>query len=101
MITNIKDSRSNNNKSTGLDFVVEPFCADNIIDGTSYYDPDENKKGLIYAELLNVSIYEAISWANGFELAVTLYIYDKLHDYIPNYKKITIDDSSLKFNVDD
>lgn len=101
MITNIIDNRENSAKSDNLDFVVEPSCADNSVKGAHNYDPDENKKSLMYAERLDASIHEAITWASGFELAVTLYIYDKLHDHIPNYKTITVDDSSPKFNVDD
>jgi hypothetical protein len=100
MITNIKDNRQNGIKSDGLDFIIEPSSADNGIEGAQYHDPDTNKKGLVYAELLNANIAEAIEWGNGFEVAVTLFIYDKLHDFTPNYKTIIIDDSSPIFTVD-
>jgi len=100
MITNIKDNRKNSIKSDGLDFIVEPSSADNGIEGAQYHGPDTNKKGLVYAELLNANIAEAIEWGNGFDLAVTLFIYDKLHDFTPSYKTIVVDENSPKFGND-
>lgn len=81
--------------------MVELSSADNDINAMQFHNPRDNATGLTYAELIDATITEAIEWGNGFQLRITLHIYDKIHDFKPKHKIMIMDDSTMhKFEVD-
>ena len=75
-LANIVDHRKRNYCSFPIRVVIEPSCADNIVAGADYYDPDDPNITTNYAEMTDTSLYLAINWANKFKFPVTLYLYD-------------------------
>ncbi len=75
-ITNIVDGRKNEFCSIGLQAIIEPSCHDNDQPGAQQFDFDDPEITTGYDEINNVTIAEAIEWANAFQFPVTLYLYD-------------------------
>jgi hypothetical protein len=75
-ITNIVDGRRNEFCSIGLQAIIEPSCHDNDQPGAQQFDFDDPKITTGYDEINNVTIAEALEWANTFQFPVTLYLYD-------------------------
>lgn len=79
MIVNLIDLRSRPYRWSSILAVVEAAAKDNEAE-----DSDKVEVGMgveiDYAERENVSVREAIQWADGLGGLVTLYLYDKDHD---------------------
>lgn len=75
-LANIIDNRRRNYCSFPIHAVIEPSCADNIIAGADYYDPNDPNITTFYEEMSDTSLYLAINWANRFKFPVTLFLYD-------------------------
>ncbi len=73
MIYNIIDQREISVKWKRVNAVVESTCGDNNVEGADFIELTDD---LIFGELNEVSVREAIAWANSFKEPVTLYIYD-------------------------
>lgn len=75
MILNIRDRRKRPFRWREINAIIEATSHDNAINDSDMQEPSEFD--ITYDELANVSLHEAIAWANAQPGAVTLYIYDK------------------------
>lgn len=72
MIANVIDKRSNK-YDVRCDVAFEPSCHDNSIKGaTQFY----RVRAFSYDELRNTTIVQAIEFAQQWDFAVTMYVYD-------------------------
>ena len=72
MIENILDRRANSYAVNNLTAVIEPAAADNSVLGATQFDPDDPAITTWFEERRNVSLKEALAWANAFAFPVTL-----------------------------
>ena len=75
MIVNIRDKRKHPYRWREVNAIIEATVHDNACDDSDQQEP--SLVDITYEELENVSLQEAIAWANAESSAVTLYIYDK------------------------
>jgi hypothetical protein len=75
-ITNIVDGRSNKFRSSGLQAIIEPSYYDNDQQGAQQFDVNDPEITTGYDEINDVTIIEALEWANSFKFPVTLFLYD-------------------------
>ena len=75
MIVNIRDKRKHPYRWREVNATIEATVHDNACDDSDQQEP--SLVDITYEELENVSLQEAIAWANAESSAVTLYIYDK------------------------
>ena len=76
MIWNIVDKRSRNYRWRKVNAVIENVANDNSCQDTDIFD-EENDCAPIYEDKRNISLHEAIEWAEAISGKVTLYLYDK------------------------
>jgi hypothetical protein len=78
MLANIVDQRFNEYAAARLNVVIEPSWHDNGIPGA---DQHESGSGEPAVEVrYEITLADAIAWANSFPGAVTLYLYDADND---------------------
>ena len=78
MICNIIDGRNRRFRWRCVNAIVEPTWHDNVC-----ADSDQAERGpghFVYDHRDSISVADAISWANGLPLAVTLFLYDASTD---------------------
>lgn len=78
MITNILDRRTHSHVWQSIDAVAEATWHDNVPEGTPNHDlviPDP-AHGDVFAIRSNISLAEAVIWAQAVNDDVTLYLYD-------------------------
>jgi hypothetical protein len=78
MLANIIDSRHNPYISQKLNVVMEPSWHDNSCQGADQYSPDQ-QIGMVDIQY-NISLSDAIKWANQQIGAMTLYLYNSDYD---------------------
>ncbi len=76
MIWNIIDGRKRRYRWKEVNAVIEAIENDQSVDDTDTFD-EENELAPIYLERKDVSLNEAVQWAEAQPGKVTLYIYDK------------------------
>ena len=75
MIHNIIDRRTRPYRWREVNAIIEATSHDNFCQDADQQPPSDND--LTYDQLENVSLKQAIAWANDQTCPVTLYIYDK------------------------
>ena len=75
MIFNIIDSRKRQYRWKKINAIVEATSHDNSCEDSDQQPPTE--ADVTYEELESVSLQEAVIWAEAFDSAVTLYLYDE------------------------
>ncbi|MFC0590306.1 hypothetical protein ACFFF7_12855 [Novosphingobium aquiterrae] len=75
MIFNIIDRRKHPLRWRKINAIIEATSHDNACEDSDQQEPSSSD--LTYEQLENVSLQDAIVWANAEPSAVTLYIYDK------------------------
>lgn len=75
MILNVIDNRKQHYRWKRVNVVAEPTWHDNRCDNSDQADPGQDE--LDYEERTDISVSEAIKWANDLPFAVTLYLYDQ------------------------
>ena len=76
MIWNIIDKRSRTYRWREINAVIENVANDNSCQDTDIFD-EENEAAPIYDDRSNISLHEAIAWAETQSGKITLYLYDK------------------------
>lgn len=75
MICNIIDKRARPYRWREVNAIIEATSHDNACKDADQHPPADND--LTYDERANITLAEAIAWANAEPSAVTLYLYDK------------------------
>lgn len=75
MIYNIIDNRKRPYRWREVNAIIEATSHDNACDDADHQPPSDDD--LTYDERENVTVQEAIAWANLESSPVTLYLYDK------------------------
>lgn len=75
MIYNVIDRRARPYRWRKIDAIIEATSHDNAVNDTD--EQPETDDDVTYDQLENVSLHEAILWAQQQPSAVTLYIYDR------------------------
>jgi len=75
MICNIIDKRTKPYRWREVNAIIEATSHDNACQDADRQMPTDDD--LTYDERENVTLAQAIAWANGESSAVTLYLYDK------------------------
>jgi hypothetical protein len=75
MIFNIRDHRKRPHRWREVNAIIEATSHDNSCEDSDQQPPSVDD--LTYEQLENVSLQEAIAWADAQPSAVTLYLYDK------------------------
>ena len=77
MILNIVDRRKNNYRWRNVYAVIEPTVHDNSVKNSDKTNAEESYyAGIGFDEQTNISVKDAIKWANDQLTYVTLYLYD-------------------------
>jgi hypothetical protein len=76
MIWNIIDRRTRKYRWLEINAVIEDVSHDNSCQDTDIFDED-NDEAPVYVEKKDISLHEAVSWAEAEAGKVTLYLYDK------------------------
>lgn len=74
MILNVVDNRKLRYRWKQVKAVAEPTWHDNKCENADLAKPTEGE--LDYEERTDISVNDAIKWANGLSFPVTLYLYD-------------------------
>jgi hypothetical protein len=74
MILNVVDNRKQRYRWKRVNAVAEPTWHDNRCEDADQAGPAQDE--LDYEERRNISVSDAIKWANDLPFAVTLYLYD-------------------------
>lgn len=75
MICNIVDRRARPYRWREVNAIIEATSRDNACEGADQQPTSADD--VTYEQLENVSVQEAVAWANAEPCAVTLYLYDK------------------------
>jgi hypothetical protein len=75
MIQNVIDRRTRHYRWRQVHAIIEATAHDNACEDADQQPPGDDE--LVYEEIENVTLQEAIEWANGRPSPVTLYLYDK------------------------
>ena len=73
MIANIIDRRNREYRWKSVQAIVEATQHDNSCDDADQAPPGD----VVFEQRDSVSIADAVGWANSFDCAVTLYLYDE------------------------
>lgn len=84
MLANIVDQRKNNKCGDDINVVMEPTWHDNTCKDADQYPMETTAPSI--QEKYNISLADAIEWANEYEVPMTLYLYDKEHDPMKGVK---------------
>ena len=76
MIWNIVDKRNRIYRWQEINAVIEDVANDNTCQDTDVFD-EENEAAPVYDEKRNISLHQAIEWAEAETGKVTLYLYDQ------------------------
>lgn len=76
MIWNIVDNRKRGYRWKEINTIIEDVAHDNSCRDTDIFD-EENENAPDYLSKENISVHEAIAWAEAQTGKVTLYLYDK------------------------
>ena len=92
MILNIVDGRKRRYRWKRINAIVEPVWHDNSVKDTDLAEvpttlEDELSDDVVYEQLADGSIAEAIAWANAFKCQVTLHLYDDGEGILPELVK--------------
>lgn len=74
-LCNVIDRRKRPYRFANVNAVIEPTCHDNSIDGAD--QAEGGYAGIGYDEKEHVTVAHACKWAQSFDHAVTLYLYDE------------------------
>jgi hypothetical protein len=74
MILNVIDKRNRPHRWQCIDAIVEATFHDNTVQDADQAETESET--VDYADLIEVSVADAIAWASKFEGGVTLYLYD-------------------------
>lgn len=74
MIFNIIDNRKRQYRWKTINAIVEATSHDNTCDDADQHPAMTDD--VTYEHLENVSLQQAVAWADAFDAAVTLYLYD-------------------------
>jgi hypothetical protein len=75
VIENIIDRRQHQYRWKCINAIVEPTCHDNDV-----ADSDQSERGpddIVYDQREDISLADAIAWANALPERVTLFLYDQ------------------------
>lgn len=75
MICNIVDRRTQPYRWREVNAIIEATSHDNACENADQQPPTDDD--VIYDQLENVTLQEAVAWANAEPGAVTLYLYDQ------------------------
>jgi hypothetical protein len=75
MIYNVIDRRTRPYRWREVNAIIEATSHDNFCADADHIEPAEDD--VVYDELENITLQEAIVWANDYRCPVTLYLYDK------------------------
>ena len=81
MILNIIDRRENVYRWASIDVIAEPTWHDNACQASDQAPHDNREPG--YAPRKGISLADAVAWASSFDVPLTLYLYDKGSDVVP------------------
>ncbi len=76
MIWNIIDHRKNKYRWAKIDAIIEDTSHDNIIENSDTVEASPDKTYVQCEDKTNISIHEAICWAEKLPSRVTLFLYD-------------------------
>ena len=76
MIWNIVDRRGNQFRWAKVHAIVEATCHDNSVSGADQASRPAAEAEVVFDEKRNISIHDAINWANSQSCPVTLYLRD-------------------------
>ena len=76
MIWNIVDNRTRRYRWAKINAVIEDVANDNSCDDTDVFD-EENNNEPVCDDRQNISLHEAVMWAEQRSGKVTLYLYDE------------------------
>jgi hypothetical protein len=82
MILNILDRRKQNYRWKCVDAIIEPTWHDNACADSDYAEHDHGEP--MYEARKGISLADAVMWASGVRVPVTLYIYDKDSGTVPD-----------------
>ncbi len=76
MIVNIVDHRKNKYRWLKIDAVIEDTSHDNAIENSDFSEVSASKAYIQCEDKTDISLHEAICWAENLPGRVTLFLYD-------------------------
>ena len=77
MIHNIIDRRQRQHRWKTVNAVIENTSQDNCVQNADQMADDQGVGSIIYDERIGISLHDAVTWAQGVDANVTLYLYDQ------------------------
>ena len=76
MIWNVADRRKRPHRWKKVHAIVEAVEHDNLCQDADQAPEPDPKTYILFEERKNISVHDAVRWADAFECPVTLFLYD-------------------------